>query len=215
MHPLSARGVDGARVRHDENFRPLLKIMLNPEKLFAQFNPATGEVSGAPMITRHLHDLRGCFADSAAFEAAAAAGNPLLYSVAAVEPGSLDGDLHYGLGRLMSGKIGDEYYQTKGHLHSWRAAAEIYIGLAGEGVLLLEDAGSGESRMVALRPNGVVYVPGQTAHRTINVGQAPLTYLGVYPAKAGHDYQAIAEKNFRCVVVERDGKPTLRERNNP
>jgi len=186
--------------------------MLNPEKLLSHFNPVTGEILGVPTVKRHLHELRDCFADLAAFAAAAAAGNPLLYSVAAVEPASGQGDLHYGVGRLMPGKIGDEYYLTKGHLHSWREAAEFYLGLTGDGVMLLEDEASGESRMVPLRPHGVVYVPGHTAHRTMNVGQTPLTYLGVYPAKAGHDYGAIAQRNFRCVVVERNGQPTMIER---
>jgi glucose-6-phosphate isomerase len=186
--------------------------MFEVEKLLSEFNPATGQIAGAPLVQRHLHDLRGCFADAAAFAGAAAAGNPLVYSVASVEPASGAGDLHYGVGCLLPGKIGDEYYLTKGHLHSWREAAEVYLGLAGEGVMLLEDESSGESRMVPLRPHGVVYVPGHTAHRTVNVGQTPLTYLGVYPAKAGHDYSTIANTNFRCVVVERNGKPTMIER---
>jgi glucose-6-phosphate isomerase len=114
----------------------------------------------------------------------------------------------------MPGTIGDEYYMTKGHLHAWRPAAEFYFGLTGEGVMLLEDEATGESRVVPLRPNGVVYVPGCTAHRTMNVGMTPLTYIGVYAAKAGHDYSTIAKKNFRCLVVERDGKPAMIERRN-
>jgi glucose-6-phosphate isomerase len=114
----------------------------------------------------------------------------------------------------MPGKIGDEYFMTKGHLHSWRPAAEFYFGLTGAGVMLLEDETTGESQMVPLRPNGAVYVPGHTAHRTINVGQTPLTYLGVFPAKAGHDYSTIAKKNFRCVVVEHAGQPKMIERRN-
>jgi glucose-6-phosphate isomerase, archaeal len=186
--------------------------MLNMEKLLSKFNPLTAEIPGAPTVKRHLHDLRGCFADAAAFEKAAAAGNPLLYQVAAVEPANGDGDLHYGVGLLMPGKIGDEYFMTKGHLHSWRAAAEFYFGLTGEGVMLLEDEATGESHMVPLQSNGVVYVPSHTAHRTMNTGKTPLTYIGVYPAKAGHDYGAIAKKNFRCLVVERDGKPAMIER---
>lgn len=186
--------------------------MLNTEQLLSQFNPVTGEIYGRPAVKRFLHDLRGCFADAKAFDMAAAADNPLLYSVATVEPAGGDGDLHYGLGMLMAGKIGNEYFMTKGHLHSWRSAAEFYIGLTGEGVMLLEDEATGESRMVPLRPHGVVFVPGHTAHRTMNVGRTPLTYLGVYPAKAGHDYGAIAQKNFRCVVVERNGKPVMLER---
>jgi len=187
-------------------------MLRHPEKLLSQYHPVTGEMPGATMVKRHLNDLRGCFADTAAYEAALAAGNPLLYSVGAVEPADGEGDLHYGVGLLMPGKIGNEYWMTKGHLHSWRPAAEFYFGLTGEGVMLLEDEATGENRIVPLRPNGVVYVPGRTAHRTMNVGNTPLTYLGVYPAKAGHDYSTIARKNFRCIVVERDGKPVMIER---
>jgi len=187
--------------------------MLSLEKLLSRYNPITGEMPGATMVKRHLSDLRGCFANNAAFEATLAAGNPLLYSVGAVEPAGGEGDLHYGVGMLMPGKIGNEYFMTKGHLHSWRPAAEFYFGLTGAGVMLLEDETSGQSRMVPLQANGVVYVPGYTAHRTMNVGKTPLTYIGVYPAKAGHDYSTIAKTNFRFVVVERDGQPVMIERN--
>jgi glucose-6-phosphate isomerase len=183
--------------------------MYNPEKLLSHFDPATGEIAGAPTTKRHLSDLRGCFADPAAYENALAAGNPLLYRVASVEPASGIGDLHYGVGRLMPGKIGEEYFMTKGHLHLWREAAEFYIGLTGEGVMLLEDEATGESRMVPLLPHHAVYVPGRTAHRTMNTGRTPLTYIGVYPAKAGHDYSAIAVKNFRCAVVDQQGRPVM------
>jgi glucose-6-phosphate isomerase, archaeal len=179
------------------------------EKILSRFNPATGEISGATPLKRHLGDLRGCFADAAEFEAALAKGNPLIYTVTSFEPGSSDGDLHYGIGLIMPGRIGDEYFMTKGHLHAWREAAEFYIGLTGEGMMLLEDEETGQSRMAPLRANQVVYVPGKTAHRTINTGVAPLTYLGVYPAKAGHNYGAIAARNFRDVVVQRDGQPVM------
>ncbi len=180
--------------------------------LLSTYDPLTGEIAGASTVERHLCDLRGCFADSAAFEAALARANPLLYSVAAVAPAQGEGELHYGVGKIMPGKIGDEYYMTKGHLHAWRPAAEFYFGLSGEGVMLLEDEATGESRMLPLRPNSAVYVPGFTAHRTMNVGPTPLTYIGVYPARAGHDYSTIAKANFRCIVVERDGKPVMLER---
>lgn len=186
--------------------------MLNTETLLRQFDPVAGTMPGATIVKRHLSDLRGCFADTATFETALRAGDPLIYTVASAEPASGEGDLHYGIGRLMPGRIGNEYFMTKGHLHSWREAAEIYLGLTGEGVMLLENEATGESRMVPLRPHHAVYIPGHAAHRTINVGTTPLTYLGVYPAKAGHDYGAIAQRNFRCVVVEREGRPAMIER---
>jgi glucose-6-phosphate isomerase len=189
-----------------------MSSILDPTKLLARFDPAKGTVGDAPLTKRYLADLRGCFCDAAAFEQALAQGNSLVYTVAAVEPAAGEGDLHYGLGTIYPGRVGQEYFLTKGHLHTWRAAAEVYIGLAGQGAMLLEDEASGETCMVPLQANGVVYVPGCTAHRTVNTGDVPLVYIGVYPARAGHDYGAIADRNFRSIVVERDGKPCMQRR---
>ena len=186
--------------------------MLNLEQIMSRFDPVSGEIADAPLLKRYLGALRGCFVDSTACENALAAGNPLVYTVSSFEPASGGGDLHYGLGRLLPGRIGEEYFMTKGHLHPRREAAEVYIGLSGEGVMLLEDEGTGESRMVPLRPHHAVYVPGHTAHRTVNTGAEPLTYLGIYPANSGHDYGGIAAGNFLCVVVDRNGQPAMIER---
>ena len=185
---------------------------MNPAALLAQLDLDTGTIAGAASAHRHLSSLAGCFADSATYAAALAAGDPLIYSVASVEPAGGEGDLHYGLGTLQPGRVGAEYYMTKGHLHAWRPAAEVYVGLRGAGAMLLENERSGESTLVPLLPHGVVYVPGWVVHRTVNTGDAPLVYLGVYPARAGHDYGAIAERNFRHVVVEVGGRPALVER---
>ena len=178
-------------------------------QLLSRFDPRTGKFDDGPLVERHLVELRGCFHDTRAYERALARGNPLVYSVASLEPADGEGDLHYGLGVLHAGLIGDEYFLTKGHLHTWRDAAEIYIGLSGTGAMLLEDESGGGCRMVLLQPNSIVYVPGHTAHRTINTGEEPLVYLGVYPARAGHDYGSIAKRNFRSIVVRRDGQPCL------
>ena len=75
--------------------------------------------------------------------------------------------------------------------------------------MLLEDESGGGSRMLRLQANAVIYVPGNTAHRTVNTGDEPLVYLGVYPARAGHDYGVIAQRNFRSVIVKRDGQPSM------
>ena len=183
-----------------------------PQDLQVDFALDSAALGDRPTVTRRLADLRGCFADAAAYEAALAEGNPVLYEVTAVEPATGDGQMHYGLGILYPGRVGREYNLTKGHLHEHRSAAEVYVGLKGEGAMLLEDEHTGESRLVPLRANSVVYVPGHTAHRTVNTGAEPLVYLGIFPSNAGHDYGAIAERNFRMVAVERDGKPSLIER---
>lgn len=176
------------------------------------YDVSTGRLrSPRPVVERRLSDVSECFEDASAC-AALEKKNPLLYAVTAVENLSGEGDLHYGLGVLHPGKVGREYFMTKGHLHAWRPAAELYIGLAGCGVMLLQDEKTSESRLEPLQKNSIVYVPGFTAHRTMNTGDEPLVYLGVYPAAAGHDYESIAARNFHMMVVEQNGAPIMLKR---
>ncbi|MBL8163142.1 MAG: glucose-6-phosphate isomerase [Anaerolineae bacterium] len=182
------------------------------DRLLSVFDPQTAAVQHGSVVNRYLSDLKGYYADPRAYEAASSGGNPLVYSVSSLEPGHEAGDLHFGVGMMLPGKIGNEYYLTKGHYHAWRAAAEYYIGLSGSGMVLLEDERTQETHLIPMTPNAVIYVPGYNAHRTINTGTVPLTYIGIFAANAGHDYGSIAERNFRHVVVEQDGQPVLIER---
>ncbi len=169
------------------------------------FDLNSAQIESMTRTERHLSQLEGCFTDTGAYHAALLQDDPIVYSVSSYEPANGNGDLHIGLGRIMPGKIGNEYYLTRGHLHSWREAAEIYIGLSGTGQMLLEGQ-DGTASSLTLTQNSFVYVPGHTAHRTVNTGSSPLLYLGIYPAKAGHDYAAIAKDNFRQVVLEVAGQ---------
>jgi len=184
-------------------------LALDVNALLGRFDPEAGTLAGAKRVERRLSDLKGVFLDEVAYETACAEGDPLVYSVEAIEPGTADGDLHYGVGLIQPGRIGREYFMTKGHLHEWREAAELYIGLRGKGVMLLEDEATGESRMLPLEPGMAVYVPGHTGHRTANVGDEPLSYIGVFPARAGHDYGAYAVRNFRYAILDEDGAPRM------
>ncbi len=176
-----------------------------------QFDPITGTIEGAPSLERRLSDLRGYFADQAAYQTALAQADALLYTVANIEPAQGDGALHYGISYILPGRVGREYYMTKGHFHAWRPAAEYYIGLRGVGLLLFEDE-QGHCWSVSMTPDSGVYVPGHTAHRTVNTGLEPLVFLGIYPFNAGHDYGTIQTRNFSQVVVEVNGQPTVMER---
>jgi glucose-6-phosphate isomerase len=173
---------------------------------------ADGKIAGYTPVARHLRDVYTAFADRQAAAALLAAGDPLLYYVTLIDEQNGPGQLHYALGMLMPGKIGDEYYMTKGHIHAWRPAAEVYIGISGRGMMLLEDETSGECIAVPLEENTIVYVPGNVSHRTINVGNAPLVYWGILSSRAGHDYGAVAQRNFRKVIVERNGAPVVLDR---
>lgn len=176
---------------------------------FNNFDLHSTSFESSKLVIRKLSDLKNCFADNYAYEKELKIHNPVIYRVSGIEPADGDGDLHYGLGTIMPGRIGQEYYLTKGHFHSWREAAEVYIGFAGHGMMLLQDEETGKSRTLPLTANSVVYVPGNTAHRTVNCGQTPLVYLGVYPAKAGHDYGALSNKNFNQIIAHIGDKPQM------
>jgi glucose-6-phosphate isomerase, archaeal len=102
------------------------------------------------------------------------------------------------------GKVGEEFFMTKGHFHAERDRAEIYVGLAGEGRLVMATE-EGRPHVEEIRPGTVSYVPGRWAHRTVNVGSEPLVFFAVYPADAGYDYATIEREGFPVCVVERDG----------
>ena len=176
-----------------------------------RFDPLTGLIDEREATVRRLADLAGSFVDPAAFQQALATENPVIYRATQVEEAIGDGALHYGLAVIYPGKVGAEYHLTKGHIHAWRPAAELYLGLRGRGMMLLENEETGEAAALPLTAGGTVYVPGFTAHRTVNTGDEPLVYWGILSSAAGHDYGAIGQRNFRQVVVEIEGKPTIME----
>lgn len=182
---------------------------ISPEDLSVAFDFESAALTNRPGTVRRLSDLHGCFQDKAAWETALKEGDPVIYEVTSVEPAHGEGQLHWGIGILNPGKISREDFLTKGHLHEHRPTAEVYLGLSGEGAKLLEHESTGESKLVPLGRGRALYVPGHTTHRTVNTGQEPLTYIRIYPSNAGHDYGAIAQRNFRMVVVEQEGRPNL------
>ncbi len=207
---LEVRRDNGLQDQASREGLPLERVT----RLLARIDPEKGTIDGVPSVARRLSSLRGCFADAAAYAAASKRGDPVIYTVSTVEPAEGAGQLSYGVGMITAGRIGAEYHLTKGHLHAWRAAAELYVGLRGTGHMLLEDEATRESRLVPLRRDEIVYVPGHTAHRTINTGEEPLIYLGIYPTGSGHDYAHIASRNFKKVVVTNGGEPALMDRHD-
>lgn len=186
---------------------------LVPESLLHRIDVAGGTLSGGVTSERHLSELSGCFADRDAYRAALEEGDPLVYSVVTASDDAA-GSLSFGLGVIQPGRVGGEFYLTKGHYHSRREAAEVYIGLRGSGGLVLENE-SGSSCFVPMGVGEIVYVPGHTAHRSVNCGDEPFAYLGVYASDAGHDYAGIAEANFALVVMDGPDGPRALHRGDP
>lgn len=176
------------------------------------YSVTTGTVGDLSANKRWLSQLAGVFTDENAYQRALSGGDHLVYQVTNIEENTGDGQLHYGLGVLMPGRVGDEYFMTRGHIHAWRPAAEVYIGLQGQGMMLLQDEYTGECSAAPLSPSQMVYVPGHCAHRTINTGSEPLVYWGILTSEAGHDYDYVLANPFQKVVIHTDHGPVVMDR---
>ena len=105
---------------------------------------------------------------------------------------------------MKPGKVGNEYYMTKGHFHENTKADEIYFCLSGKGILLLQSK-EGRVKFMEMEKGVVAYVPCGWAHRTINIGKEDFVFVAVYPKDAGHDYGTIEKNGFKSIVVEKNG----------
>jgi glucose-6-phosphate isomerase len=172
---------------------------------------ADGTLSGpVAEIRRTLGDLKGLFADEAA--RAALPQDRVVYRVQSFcpVPEGERGGLFFGATFLEPGLVGEEYFMTRGHTHATPEAAEYYWCLRGEGVLLLMDRDR-RCRAERMRPGSLHYVPGWTAHRTVNTGPGVLAVGACWPADAGHDYAGIAARGFAARVVCAAGRPRVIE----
>ena len=160
-------------------------------------------------IERCLSAMKGQFSDRHTYEALLAAEDTLLYEVYEIKRPEVAGELLHGLSIVHPGKVGDEFYMTKGHFHTVLDTAEVYYCLKGEGVMVMETP-EGDWSVEPLRPHSVLYVPPRWAHRSVNVSvDEDLVTFFVYPANAGHDYGTIETQGFRKLIVERDGQPKI------
>jgi glucose-6-phosphate isomerase len=160
-------------------------------------------------ITRKLSEMKGYYADEQRYAAALACQDVLLYDVYERRCPENAGELLHGVSIVHPGKIGDEYFMTKGHFHAVLETAEVYYCLQGEGYMVMETP-EGECVVQPLRPGTVLYVPPRWAHRSVNCSsEIDLVTFYVYPGNAGHDYGSIAGQGFRKLVVERSGQPQI------
>ena len=160
-------------------------------------------------ITRRLSSMRGQYADEETYAALLAGGDALLYEVYEEQVPEKAGELLHGISIVHPGKVGDEYFMTKGHFHAEIATAEVYYCLAGQGVMVMETP-EGVWAVEELRAGKVLYVPHRWAHRSVNTGsEADLVTFFVYPAHAGHDYGSIEKQGFRKLIVEQGGRPAI------
>jgi glucose-6-phosphate isomerase len=177
--------------------------MILPEGVF--IDGRTGAMPKAnEHYTKRVRELAGLYRDGAAFDAYVAAHREAVgYEVAGYrQDGS---DIFFGTTTMSPGRIGDEYFMTRGHYHVRRDCGEVYYTQSGHGVLLLQTR-EGESREVEMAPGVCAFIPPDWAHRSVNTGDTPLVFAWFCQPTAGHDYGDILTHGMRRLAVERGGK---------
>ncbi len=173
-------------------------------------NLESGEIlSEAALSRRTLADLKGAFADEAA--RAALPQETEVYRVLTHENGEREGQeggLFFGTSFVNPGKVGGEYFMTKGHYHAKRNTAEYYFCISGRGALILMDE-AGHTWMEEMERGTLHYIPRNVAHRLANTGDEVLAVGCCWSTECGHDYASIAEKGFTRRLMEVEGKPRL------
>jgi glucose-6-phosphate isomerase, archaeal len=159
-------------------------------------------------LVRRLSEMPGAYADAeAARQLISDAGDPVIYrAFDAPVPEERD-HLVYRTTIISPGRVGAEYFMTKGHHHE-RDSAEFYLGMAGTGLMVLQDR-TGELRVEKLTQDVSVYVPPGWAHRTVNTGDDDLVFLAVYLGDAGHDYASIERDGFTARVFATGDGPEV------
>lgn len=165
---------------------------------------ASGRLEGATNhYVKTFRDLEGLYEDEAAMAAVIAArGDEVAYEVTDYKPSANAGDMIIGVTRMEPGKVGREYFLTRGHIHARPNRPEMYYGESGLGVMLLESP-DGQVRTVEIGPKTMCYVPPFWIHRSVNVGSEPLVMTFAYPADSGQDYDIIAKAGgMRSRIVD-------------
>jgi glucose-6-phosphate isomerase len=177
---------------------------------------ARGLLKGAKGHYRKTYDdLTGLYADSVAFDALLEERRgQIAYEVTSHTPGQKVSDLIMGVTRMEPGKVGAEYFLTRGHIHAKVDRPEIYYGQSGSGVMQLESP-EGDVRLIEIGAQTICYVPPFWIHRSVNVGSDDLVMMFAYPADSGQDYGIIERSGGMRVRVVDDGAGGWTQIDNP
>jgi len=130
-------------------------------------------------IERRLSALRGQFLDQEAYAQMLSTEDQLIYEVYEIQRPEVEGELLMGVSIVHPGKVGKEFFMTKGHFHTILATSEIYYCMRGEGYMVMET------------PEGDTSVPNYafaglnaaaTLENTIDNADSPLRLIDFKPA---------------------------------
>ena len=130
--------------------------------------------------------------------------NRVVYEVWEHRASKNKGDLVFGTSVMKPGRVGDEFFLTRGHQHQKAYCAETYFCLSGKGVILMESP-DGEIKALKFGKGQLVYVPPFWLHRSVNIGDSELVTLFTYNSDAGQNYEILKKRGgMRKRVVQKN-----------
>ena len=167
-------------------------------------------MKGDPVIyqSRSIQNIASIFLDQGAVKKIP--DQTLVYRVQSWMPVAegTPGGLFFGASTIMPGKVGSEYFMTKGHSHSQSNRAEFYWGVKGKGMLILMDRNR-NTWAEKVYPGSLHYIAGEIAHRLANIGHEQLIVGACWPSDAGHNYEDVEVNGFSARLLEEDGNSVL------
>ena len=174
-------------------------ILTDFKNIKGSFPQATGHYS------KTFYELEGMYENEQEFQKMLPKWrNRVVYEVWEHRSSENKGDLVFGTSVMKPGRVGDEFFLTRGHQHQKEYCAETYLCLSGKGVILMESP-DGEIKALKLAKGQLVYVPPFWFHRSVNIGDSELVTLFTYNSDAGQNYEIIKKRGgMRKRVIQKD-----------
>ena len=171
------------------------------KKISGFFPQATGYYS------KTFNELEGMYENDGEFQNMLPKwNNKVVYEVWEHRSSKNNGDLVFGTSVMKPGRVGEEFFLTRGHQHERAYCAETYFCLSGKGVILMENP-DGEIKALKLGKGKLVYVPPFWLHRSINIGDSDLVTLFTYNSDAGQNYEILKKRGgMRKRVIQDNTK---------
>ena len=174
-------------------------ILADLKIITGNFPQATGHYS------KTFNELEGMYENEQEFQKMLLKWrNRVVYEVWEHRSSENKGDLVFGTSVMKPGRVGDEFFLTRGHQHQKAYCAETYFCLRGKGVILMESP-EGEIKALKLDKGQLVYVPPFWFHRSVNIGDSELITLFTYNSDAGQNYEILKKRRgMRKRVVKKN-----------
>ena len=137
------------------------------------------------------------------------ADDQIIYEVYEIKRPEVEGELLMGISIVHPGKVGREFFMTKGHFHSVLETSEIYYCLRGEGYMVMETPEGETSVEDSLSGKDPIRTTALGAPVCMYLQQEDLVTFFAYPANAGHDYGTIERLGFRKLVLDGANGPEI------